>query len=143
MNTNRLFGAVADRPKVFASLEEPERIERTLAPWRERGEEAAPMASLGARRVGTSARSRDDACGRRRAQVGGRPRSRSVRASIGFDRDAGHGFTVFLPHDGLGEGGRVDDFETVVEQRWTLVAETWRLAYQLFLSHGYHPAAFA
>lgn len=31
----------------------------------------------------------------------------------------------------------------VYEQRWTLVAETWRLAYQLFLSHGYHPAAFA
>lgn len=28
------------------------------------------------------------------------------------------------------------------EQRWSLVAGTWRLAYQLFMSRGYHTAAF-
>ena len=37
------------RLKVIASLEEPELIERILAHRRERGEEAAPTASLGAR----------------------------------------------------------------------------------------------
>ena len=35
--------------KVIASIEEPELIERILAHRRERGEEAAPTASLGAR----------------------------------------------------------------------------------------------
>ena len=29
------------------------------------------------------------------------------------------------------------------EQRWSLVAGMWRLAHQLFLSRGYHHAAFA
>jgi hypothetical protein len=37
------------RLKVLASIEEPELIERILAHRRERGEEAAPTASLGAR----------------------------------------------------------------------------------------------
>jgi hypothetical protein len=37
------------RLKVIASIEEPELIERILAHRRERGEEAAPTASLGAR----------------------------------------------------------------------------------------------
>jgi ribosomal protein S27E len=37
------------RLKVIASIEEPELIERILAHRRERGEEAAPMAALGAR----------------------------------------------------------------------------------------------
>jgi hypothetical protein len=37
------------RLKVIASIEEPEVIERILAHRRERGEEAAPTASLGAR----------------------------------------------------------------------------------------------
>jgi hypothetical protein len=37
------------RLNVIASIEEPELIERILAHRRERGEEAAPTASLGAR----------------------------------------------------------------------------------------------
>jgi hypothetical protein len=37
------------RLKVLASIEEPELIERILAHRRERGEEAAPTAALGAR----------------------------------------------------------------------------------------------
>ena len=37
------------RLKVIASIEEPELIERILAHRRERGEEAAPTASVGAR----------------------------------------------------------------------------------------------
>jgi hypothetical protein len=37
------------RLKVIASIEEPELIERILAHRRERGEEAAPTAALGAR----------------------------------------------------------------------------------------------
>jgi hypothetical protein len=37
------------RLKVIASIEEPEIIERILAHRRERGEEGAPTASLGAR----------------------------------------------------------------------------------------------
>jgi hypothetical protein len=37
------------RLKVIASIEEPELIERILAHRRERGEEAAPAVSLGAR----------------------------------------------------------------------------------------------
>jgi len=37
------------RLKVIANIEEPEVIERILAHRRERGEEAAPTASLGAR----------------------------------------------------------------------------------------------
>ena len=37
------------RLKVIASIEEPELIERILAHRRERGEEAAPAAALGAR----------------------------------------------------------------------------------------------
>jgi hypothetical protein len=37
------------RLKVIASIEEPELIERILECRRERGEEAAPTASLGAR----------------------------------------------------------------------------------------------
>jgi len=37
------------RLKVIASIEEPELIERILAHRRERGEEAAPTVSLGAR----------------------------------------------------------------------------------------------
>jgi hypothetical protein len=37
------------RLRVIASIEEPELIERILAHWRERGEEAASTASLGAR----------------------------------------------------------------------------------------------
>lgn len=28
------------------------------------------------------------------------------------------------------------------EQRWSKVADTWRIAHQLFISHGYHSAAF-
>jgi len=28
------------------------------------------------------------------------------------------------------------------EQRWSRVADSWRLAYQLFISRGYHSAAF-
>ncbi|WP_298827275.1 nuclear transport factor 2 family protein [uncultured Piscinibacter sp.] len=28
------------------------------------------------------------------------------------------------------------------EHRWSLVAGTWRIAYQLFISRGYHAAAF-
>jgi hypothetical protein len=45
------FGSrvAAGRLKVIASIEEPELIERILAHRRERGEEAAPMAALGAR----------------------------------------------------------------------------------------------
>jgi hypothetical protein len=37
------------RLKVIASIEEPALIERVLAHWRERGEEASPTVSLGAR----------------------------------------------------------------------------------------------
>jgi hypothetical protein len=37
------------RLEVLASIEEPERIERILAHRRERGDEEAPTASLGAR----------------------------------------------------------------------------------------------